>query len=179
MRYNLFKTSVIGSLSLAISLTLSPMAPAQATEGTYTTTVNCSTLGVANTSGMVKLTYKEIAAAKQMIDSGLIDKSIVVALEGVRIDYEIIGPSPRALPVVATVAVAAVAWCAKGALGSLPASALQDIANRANNDIPPPDYVMNAIFACAGGPVLGVLTSQWMRVRFAGAVIGLILKIRR
>ena len=38
--------------------------------------------------------------------------------------------------------------------------------------------MMNAIFGCAGGPVVGALTTQAMRVKFAGAVLAFVTKIR-
>ncbi|MEL4211985.1 hypothetical protein [Corynebacterium bovis] len=56
----------------------------------------------------------------------------------------------RALPVIAGVAISAVAWCASGALSSIPTSALADIVNRGEGG---GDYVKNAIFGCAVGNV--------------------------
>lgn len=126
---------------------------------------------------VAQLTHEDLEIAHSLIREGALSDDVVAALEGVEIDYEIIGPAPRALPVVAAVAVAAVAWCAKGALSSLPASAIQQLVNQANKNIPPPDWIMNAIFGCAGGPVIGALTSQWMRVQFAGAVMAMILRL--
>lgn len=56
----------------------------------------------------------------------------------------------RAVPVIAGVAISAVAWCASGALSSIPSSVLMDIVNRGEGD---GDYVKNAIYGCAGGVV--------------------------
>lgn len=52
------------------------------------------------------------------------------------------------------------------------------MVHQANSNVPPPDWVLNAIFGCAGGPVLGVLTSQAMRLKFAGAVLAAVIKLR-
>ena len=63
-----------------------------------------------------------------------------------------VGPAARALPEVAAVAVAVAGWCVKGALTSVPPCAIQDAASRATDEaVPPPNYMMNAIFACPGG----------------------------
>ncbi|WP_205413109.1 hypothetical protein [Austwickia chelonae] len=126
---------------------------------------------------VAQLTYQDIQEAQSLIDSGYLSDEIIRALDGVEVQYELIGPAPRALPVVAAIAVAAVAWCAKGALSSLPASAIQDLASRANQNIPPPTWVSNAIFGCAGGPVIGALTSQWMRTKFIAAVLAMIIRL--
>ncbi|MBK4152464.1 hypothetical protein GWO62_04570 [Corynebacterium macginleyi] len=56
----------------------------------------------------------------------------------------------RALPVIAGVAISAVAWCASGALSSIPTSILVDLVNRGEGG---GDYVKNAIFGCAGGTI--------------------------
>lgn len=72
-----------------------------------------------------------------------------------------VGPAPRALPAVAAAAVAIVGWCVKGVLTSVPASAIQDAASRATDEaVAPPDYIMNAIFGCAGGLIVGALTPR-------------------
>lgn len=126
----------------------------------------------------VQIPSSYIATIEELIADGTIDSELVEALEGVQIDYEIVGPTPRALPAVAAAAVAAVAWCVKGAFSSLIPSSLQWLAHQANNGIEPPTWVMNAIFGCAGGPVLGALTTQTMRIKFAGAVLSALIKLR-
>ena len=59
----------------------------------------------------------------------------------------------RVVPVIAGVAIAAVAWCASGALSSIPTSVLADIVNRGEDG---GDYVRNAIYGCAVGNVGGL-----------------------
>lgn len=56
----------------------------------------------------------------------------------------------RAVPIIAGVAIAAVAWCASGALSSVPTSVLSDMVNRGEGG---GDYVRNAIIGCAVGNV--------------------------
>lgn len=59
--------------------------------------------------------------------------------------------APAALPaVIAGVAIAAVAWCASGALASVPTSALTDMINRGEGG---GDYVQNAIVGCIAGNI--------------------------
>lgn len=120
-----------------------------------------------------QLTYADLLLAASVTNDEL-----VVALEDAEVNYEIVGPAPRALPVVAAAAVAAVGWCVKGAISSVPASAIQHAVSQTNAGVEPPDYLMNAIFGCAGGGVVGALTTQWMRVQFAGAVLAFVIKIR-
>lgn len=56
----------------------------------------------------------------------------------------------RVAPVIAGVAISAVAWCASGPLSSVPSSVLMDIVNRGEGG---GDYIKNAIYGCAGGTV--------------------------
>lgn len=56
----------------------------------------------------------------------------------------------QALPIIAGVAIAAVAWCVSGAFSSVPTSILADIANRGEGG---GDYVRNAVYGCAVGNV--------------------------
>lgn len=121
-----------------------------------------------------EITYQDLVTAESVLDPELEE-----AFSGSDVDYRMVGPAPRALPAVAAAAVAVVGWCVKGALTSVPASVVHDAASRATNEsVPPPDYMMNAIFGCAGGPVVGALTTQTMRVKFAGAVLAFVTKIR-
>ncbi|WP_018157240.1 hypothetical protein [Demetria terragena] len=56
----------------------------------------------------------------------------------------------RAFP-IAAVAIGAAAWCAKGALASVPTSVIDDVANGGEGT----DYVRNAIIGCIGGEIGG------------------------
>ena len=156
---------------LSVALSSSVMPPAIAQDSVPLSLDNCVT-------SPVQLPYPYIAAAEEVLAAGIIDDELVSALEGTEVDYEIAGPSPRALPAVAAMAAAAVAWCTKGALSSLVPSTLQQLAHQAHSGIEPPTWVMNAIFGCAGGPILGALTSQAMRVKFAGIVLATVIKVR-
>ncbi|MBS5996540.1 hypothetical protein L2121_11425 [Corynebacterium diphtheriae bv. mitis] len=160
-------------LTVALSGVVSPRASAQDIDQPHPE--NCA---ASNEEKPVQIPYSYISTAESMIADGTIDDEVVNALEGVEVNYEIVGPAPRALPAVAAAAVAVTAWCVKGAVGSLAPSAIQQIAHAANDGIEPPSWVMNAIFGCAGGPVLGALTTQTMRVKFAGAVLAAVIKLR-
>ncbi|MBT0565589.1 hypothetical protein [Williamsia sp. CHRR-6] len=58
----------------------------------------------------------------------------------------------KALP-VAAVAIAAAAWCARGALASVPTSVLDDISNGGAGTA----YARNAIIGCLGGEIGGLV----------------------
>ena len=131
-------------------------------------------VNVAHAEETNEITYQDLVTAESVLDPELEE-----ALSDVDVNYRMVGPAPRALPAVAAAAVAVVGWCVKGALTSVPASAIQDAASRATDgSVAPPDYMMNAVFGCAGGPVVGALTTQAMRVKFAGAVLAFVIKIR-
>lgn len=131
-------------------------------------------VNVAHAEETNEVTYQDLVTAESVLDPELEE-----ALSDVDVDYRMVGAAPRALPAVAAAAVAVAGWCVQGALGSVPASVIQHAASRATDEtIPPPDYMMNAIFGCAGGPVVGALTTQAMRVKFAGAVLAFVIKIR-
>ncbi|MHC9940899.1 hypothetical protein ACQX2H_05585 [Corynebacterium diphtheriae] len=119
-----------------------------------------------------------MAAVEELIDNGIIDPSVVFALNNTDPNDTVVGPQPRALPAVAALALAGVAWCAKGALSSLVPSVLHAMVHQANSNVPLPDRVLNALFGCAEGPVLGAVSSQAMRLKFAGAVLAAVIKLR-
>ena len=126
----------------------------------------------------IQVPYAAVAEAEHLIAEGTIDSEMLKSLNEIDVNYEIVGPQPRILPAVAAIAVGAVSWCVKGALSSLPASGIQHLASKAHDGIAPPNWVMNAIFGCAGDPVVGALTSQFARVKFAGAVLAAVIKLR-
>ena len=131
-------------------------------------------VNVANAEETHEITYPDLVTAESVLDPELEE-----AFFDVDVKYRMVGPAPRALPAVAAAAVAVVGWCVKGALTSVSASAIQDAASRATDEaVAPPDYMMNAIFGCAGGPLVGALTTQAMRVKFAGAVLAFVIKTR-
>lgn len=161
-------------LTLALANLHAPQARAQ--EGTIPNSAEiCMSSREAEA---IHIPYSAIAEAEELIADGTIDPELVAALENVDVDYVIVGPQPRALPAIAAAAVAVTAWCVNGALASLVPSALQEMASRAFDGIEPPDWVMNAIFGCAGGPVLGALASQALRLKFAAAVLAAVIKLR-
>ena len=125
-------------------------------------------VNVANAEETHEITYQDLVTAESVLDPELEE-----AFFDVDVKYRMVGPAPRAA------AVAVVGWCVKGALTSVSASAIQDAASRATDEaVAPPDYMMNAIFGCAGGPLVGALTTQAMRVKFAGAVLAFVIKTR-
>lgn len=74
---------------------------------------------------------------------------------------------PAAIPAAV---IAAAAWCARGALASVPTSVLEDIANGAQ----PTDYVRNAVIGCLVGEVGGWVwrvTPQWAKRQAIGWVV--------
>ena len=119
-------------------------------------------VNVAHAEETNEITYQDLVTAESVLDPELEE-----ALSDVDVNYRMVGPAHRDLPAVAAAAVAVVGWCVKGALTSVPDGA-----------VAPPDYMMNAVFGCAGGPVVGALTTQAMRVKFAGAVLAFVFKIR-
>lgn len=119
-----------------------------------------------------------MAAVEELIDNGTIDPSVVFALNTTDPNVAVVGPQLRVLPVAAALALAGVAWSASGGLASLVPSALQTMVHQANSNVPPPDWVLNAIFGCGGSPVLGVLTSQATGLKFAGTVLAAVIKWR-
>lgn len=80
----------------------------------------------------------------------------------------------RALP-IAAVAIAAAAWCTKGALGSIPASILNDISNGGEGG----GYVRNAIIGCLAGELGTVwrFTPQWVKNQAIAAVAAVIIRL--
>lgn len=83
----------------------------------------------------------------------------------------------RAFP-IAAVAIAAAAWCAKGALGSVATSALDDVANGGE----PTDYVRNAIIGCIAGEVGGVVWKflpGWVKKKAVELVAAFVIKYIR
>ncbi|MBM7058940.1 hypothetical protein [Streptomyces durocortorensis] len=86
---------------------------------------------------------------------------------------------PRAFPIAAA-AIAAAAWCAKGALGSIPTSVLSDIA--AGKSSGKKTYVRNAIIGCIGGEIGGVVWKflpGWVKDKAVNMVIAFIIKYIR
>lgn len=71
-----------------------------------------------------------MAAVEELIDNGTIDPSVVFALNTTDRNVTVIGPPPRALPVVAAFTLAGVACRARGALASLVPSALQTMVHQ-------------------------------------------------
>ncbi|AKE42165.1 hypothetical protein UL82_10140 [Corynebacterium kutscheri] len=185
MHLRLHKAFLSSILAVALPLSMIPAPHAQASpnfpilsqEISKAATDPADCVNLPNNEP-VTVPYAAVAAAEELIANGVIDDDIVSALNDTDPNVTVVGPQPRALPAVAALAVAGVAWCAKGALSSLVPSALQEMVHQANSNIPPPDWVMSAIFGCAGGPILGALTSQAVRVKFAGAVLATIIKLR-
>ncbi len=86
---------------------------------------------------------------------------------------------PRAFPIAAA-AIAAAAWCAKGALGSIPTSVLSDIA--AGEASGKKTYVRNAVIGCIGGEIGGVVWKflpGWVKDKAVNMVIAFIIKYIR
>lgn len=186
MSFGLRKAFTAFSLALALPMSIMSAPDAQASQDfpisleqetsyTVTNSNDCSEL---HNDEPVAVPYAAVASVEELIDNGTIDAAVVSALNTTDPNVTVVGPQPLALPVVAALAIAGVAWCAKGALSSLVPSALQAMVHQANSNVPPPDWVLNAIFGCAGGPVLGALTSQAMRLKFAGAVLAAVIKLR-
>ncbi|GHH40472.1 hypothetical protein [Streptomyces candidus] len=89
------------------------------------------------------------------------------------------GIQTRAFP-IAAVAIGAAAWCAKGALASIPTSVLSDIA--AGKASSKKTYVRNAIIGCIGGEIGGVVWKflpGWVKNKAINMVIAFIIKYIR
>ncbi|WP_432194454.1 hypothetical protein [Streptomyces sp. bgisy027] len=89
------------------------------------------------------------------------------------------GRQTRAFP-IAAVAIGAAAWCARGALASIPTSVLSDIA--AGKASSKKTYVRNAIIGCLGGEIGGwawKVLPGWVKNKAINMVIAFIIKYVR
>ncbi|MEU3446369.1 hypothetical protein AB0H29_03925 [Streptomyces thermolilacinus] len=85
------------------------------------------------------------------------------------------GVQARAFPIAAA-AIGAAAWCAKGALASIPTSVLSDIA--AGKASSKKTYVRNAVIGCLGGEIGGVVWKflpGWVKNKAINMVIAFII----
>ncbi|MFF8939028.1 hypothetical protein ACF08O_30775 [Streptomyces paradoxus] len=81
---------------------------------------------------------------------------------------------------IAAAAIGAAAWCAKGALASIPTSVLSDIA--AGKASSKKTYVRNAVIGCLGGEIGGVVWKflpGWVKNKAINMVIAFIIKYIR
>ncbi|PNG22739.1 hypothetical protein [Streptomyces cahuitamycinicus] len=81
---------------------------------------------------------------------------------------------------IAAAAIGAAAWCAKGALASIPTSVLSDIA--AGKASSKKTYVRNAVIGCLGGEIGGVVWKflpGWVKNKAVNMVIAFIIKYIR
>lgn len=78
----------------------------------------------------------------------------------------------RAFPAIAGVAIAAAAWCASGALSSVPTSVLADIVNRGDGG---GDYVRNAVYGCAAGNI-GQWAWKWVPASVKQRVLNAVVR---
>ncbi|WP_241844752.1 hypothetical protein [Streptomyces silvensis] len=86
---------------------------------------------------------------------------------------------PRAFP-IAAVAIGAAAWCAKGAVASIPTSVLSDVADGKFSG--KGTYVKNAIIGCLGGEIGGVVWKflpNWVKNKAVAMVAAFIIKYIR
>ncbi|QEU96758.1 hypothetical protein CP970_42670 [Streptomyces kanamyceticus] len=86
---------------------------------------------------------------------------------------------PRAFP-IAAVAIGAAAWCAKGAVASIPTSVLSDVADGKFSG--KGTYVKNAIIGCLGGEIGGVVWKflpGWVKNKAVSMVAAFIIKYIR
>lgn len=86
---------------------------------------------------------------------------------------------PRAFP-IAAVAIGAAAWCAKGAVASIPTSVLSDVADGKFSG--KGTYVKNAIVGCLGGEIGGVVWKflpGWVKNKAVAMVAAFIIKYIR
>lgn len=83
-------------------------------------------------------------------------------------------PSTRAFPIAAA-AIAAAAWCAKGALASVPTSVIDDVADGGRGT----PYVRNAIIGCLGGGVVWKVLPGWVKKKAVEMVAASIIRYIR
>lgn len=89
------------------------------------------------------------------------------------------GVQTRAFPIAAA-AVAAAAWCARGALASVPTSALSDVADGKFSG--KNTYIRNAIIGCLGGEIGGwawKVLPGWVKNKAVAMVAAFIIKYIR
>ncbi|MFE4258101.1 hypothetical protein [Streptomyces sp. NPDC056883] len=90
-----------------------------------------------------------------------------------------VGPEQRAFP-IAAVAIAAAAWCARGAVASIPTSVLSDVADGKFSG--QGTYVKNAIIGCLGGEIGGLawkVLPGWVKNKAVSMVAAFIIKYIR
>ncbi|RLU81366.1 hypothetical protein CTZ27_33065 [Streptomyces griseocarneus] len=89
------------------------------------------------------------------------------------------GRTKRALPIAAA-AIAAAAWCARGAVASVPTSVLSDVADGKFSG--KGTYAKNAIIGCLGGEIGGwawKVLPGWVKNKAVAAVAAFIIKYIR
>ncbi|TYR16566.1 hypothetical protein [Corynebacterium urealyticum] len=126
--------STITATAVAVSFSHAPAASAKP--------VSVTSQQDSATAGYPSPTQEQIDEIHQFLGDDAVNEFMQAQVEA--------SQGFRIAPVIAGVAVAAVAWCASGALSSLPTSALTDIINRGEGG---GDYVQNAIVGCLVGNV--------------------------
>jgi hypothetical protein len=161
----LVSLATCGSLAFATVAVPSAVAAAPATASTATTQVDVPPLTEEQRS-FIELTMGDRAIStmqdRMAADRG--GKDVV---------------TPQAFP-IAAVAIAAAAWCARGALASVPTSALSDIINGRYSGWR--TYVTNAVIGClvgeVGGWVWRVLPG-WVKTQAVNMVVSFIIRYIR
>jgi hypothetical protein len=159
--------AVASSMVLALGLTAGTSA-AHAAPGTSAIAVQ--------TVQAAEATPELTAEQKAFIDSGL-GVEAVQSIESAMAEKGEGDVSALAFP-IAAVAIAAAAWCAKGALASVPTSVLDDLSNGGGGT----NYARNAIIGCLGGEIGGWawrVLPGWVKKKAIAMVASFIIRYIR
>ncbi|MFE0175967.1 hypothetical protein ACFWZ2_26955 [Streptomyces sp. NPDC059002] len=164
------RASLVGVAALTAGALFAGAAPALAAHAAETRAASASA-----TEEIPELTAEQ----RQFIEDGMGPEAMAElnrAMSQGGDDGEI---RPRAFP-IAAVAIGAAAWCAKGAVASIPTSVLSDVADGKFSG--KGTYVKNAIIGCLGGEIGGVVWKflpGWVKNKAVSMVAAFIIKYIR
>ncbi|MFJ2770906.1 hypothetical protein [Streptomyces sp. NPDC087300] len=164
------RASLVGVAALTAGALFAGAAPALAAHAAETRAASVSA-----TQEMPELTAEQL----RFIEDGMGPEAMAElnrAISQGGDDGEI---RPRAFP-IAAVAIGAAAWCAKGAVASIPTSVLSDVADGKFSG--KGTYVKNAIIGCLGGEIGGVVWKflpGWVKNKAVSMVAAFIIKYIR
>ncbi|MEU7576374.1 hypothetical protein AB0B50_02040 [Streptomyces sp. NPDC041068] len=166
------RASLVGVAALTAGALFAGAAPALAAHAAETRAASAS---ASATEEIPEITAEQL----RFIEDGMGPEAMAElnnAMSGGGDDGEI---RPRAFP-IAAVAIGAAAWCAKGAVASIPTSVLSDVADGKFSG--KGTYVKNAIVGCLGGEIGGVVWKflpGWVKNKAVSMVAAFIIKYIR
>ncbi|WP_433545927.1 hypothetical protein ACQPZG_12795 [Streptomyces sp. CA-294286] len=167
-RISLAGIAAVTSAAMLVTVAPNAMAADHATRG------DTSTAAVASDVQTPALTAEQ----RRFIENGMGPEALAEIQKGMSQNPSG-GIQARAFP-IAAVAIGAAAWCARGALASIPTQVLSDIA--AGKASGKKAYVRNAIIGCLAGEIGGVVWKflpGWVKDKAINMVIAFIIKYVR